>query len=186
MAGPRRPRLATVWLGGCSGCHMSLLDTDEWLFDLAARADIVYGPLSDVKTYPDDVDVCLVEGAVANTDNLEMAHRVRANTTTVVSFGDCAVTGNVTALRNPLGVPADVLRRVYVDSADGTGAIPGSDGMGPDGLDIVPALLPRVLPVHQVIDIDVFLTGCPPSADRIRQAIEALLDGAPLPDIRYG
>ena len=66
-----RPRLATVWLGGCSGCHMSLLDTDEWLFELAAAADLVYSPIVDVKEFPHDVDVCLVEGAVANEDNLE-------------------------------------------------------------------------------------------------------------------
>jgi NAD-reducing hydrogenase small subunit len=63
-------KLATVWLAGCSGCHMSFLDLDEWLFDLAEYADLVYSPIADVKAYPDDVDVCLVEGAVANQENL--------------------------------------------------------------------------------------------------------------------
>ena len=92
-----RLRLATVWLGGCSGCHMSFLDLDEFLIDLAERVEVVYTPLADVKTYPDEVDVCLVEGAVANDENLEMAHRIRAATRYVISFGDCAVTGNVTA-----------------------------------------------------------------------------------------
>src|SRR6266540_2042514 len=89
-----KPRLATVWLGGCSGCHMSFLDLDEWLIDLAEKVEVVYTPLADVKTYPDEVDVCLVEGAVANDENLEMARRVRAATRFVVSLGDCAVTGN--------------------------------------------------------------------------------------------
>ena len=70
-------RLATVWLGGCSGCHMSFLDLDEWLIDLAAMADIVFTPFMDTKDYPEGVDVCLVEGAVANEDNLEMINEPR-------------------------------------------------------------------------------------------------------------
>src|SRR5262249_36847919 len=90
-----RVRLATVWLGGCSGCHMSFLDLDEFLIDLAGMVDLVYSPLVDVKEFPRRVDVTLVEGAVANEENLEMIHRVRQRTRVLVSFGDCAVTGNV-------------------------------------------------------------------------------------------
>lgn len=174
----RRPRVATAWLGGCSGCHMSFLDLDEVLFDLAARADVVFGPLADVKTFPSGVDLVLVEGAVANTDNLELAQRIRANADVVVSFGDCAITGNITALRNPLGDPARMLERVYVTATDLDGVVPR---------DVVPALLPQVRPLHEVIDVDVFLTGCPPSADRIAEAVFALLDaieaGRPVEDV---
>src|SRR5690606_19401384 len=137
-----RPRLATVWLGGCSGCHMSFLDTDEWLFELAAAVDLVYSPIADVKEFPHDVDVCLVEGAVANDDNAELARIVRARSKLVVSFGDCAVSGNVTAMRNPLGDPEAILQRVYVDAPDRDGQVPRAAG-------IVPALLPQVRPLHQ-------------------------------------
>jgi NAD-reducing hydrogenase small subunit len=165
-----RLKLATVWLGGCSGCHMSFLDLDEFLCDLAARADIVYSPLMDVKQYPEGVDVCLVEGAVANEDNYEMIHKVRERTRIVVSFGDCAVTGNVTALRNPLGVALEVLRPVYVERGDLNARLP-------DVRPIVPVLLDRVVPVHAVVQVDFFLPGCPPPADRIRAVVEALLDG---------
>jgi NAD-reducing hydrogenase small subunit len=165
-----RLKLATVWLGGCSGCHMSFLDLDEWLLDLAARADIVYSPLMDVKEYPQGVDVCLVEGAVANEDNLEMIHKVRERTRIVVSFGDCAVTGNVTALRNPLGTALEVLRPVYVEKDDLGARIP-------DERSIVPVLLDRVVPVHAVVAVDFYLPGCPPPADRIRAVVEAVLDG---------
>ena len=129
-------RLATVWLGGCSGCHMSFLDLDEWLIDLAGRADLVYSPLADVKEYPENVDVVLVEGAVANEENLEMIRKVRERTKVLVSFGDCAVTGNVTALRNPLGVALEVLRPVYVEHGDLNARIP-------DEPEIVPVLLDR-------------------------------------------
>jgi len=74
-------RFATVWLAGCSGCHMSFLDLDEWLIELAERVDVVFSPVaSDIKTYPEDVDVCLVEGGVANADNLELILQVRART----------------------------------------------------------------------------------------------------------
>src|SRR5262249_53575309 len=108
-----RLKLATVWLGGCSGCHMSFLDLDEGLIELAARAAVVFTPVMPVKEYPVGVDVVLVEGAVANEEHLEMIWKVRERTKTLVSFGDCAVTGNVTALRNPLGVALEVLRPVY-------------------------------------------------------------------------
>lgn len=163
-------RLATVWLGGCSGCHMSFLDLDEWLIDLASRTELVYSPLADVKDYPANVDVALVEGAVANAENLQMARRVRERTQIVISFGDCAVTGNVTALRNPLGTALEVLRPVYLENGDLNARIPNEK-------DIVPVLLDRVQPLHEVISVDVYLQGCPPTADRIRAVLESLLNG---------
>lgn len=164
-----RLKLATVWLGGCSGCHMSFLDLDEWLFELARHFDVVYSPVADVKTYPDAVDVCLIEGAVANDENAEMVKKVRAATRYVISFGDCAVTGNVTALRNPLGTALEVLRPVYLERGDVNARIP-------DEPHIVPVLLDRVLAVHGVIPVDCYLPGCPPPADRIRAALQSLID----------
>lgn len=165
-----RLRFATVWLGGCSGCHMSFLDLDEWLFELAQKVDVVFTPVADVKEYPENVDLALVEGAVANVENEEMLLRVRKNTRTLVALGDCAVTGNVTALRNPLGVALEVLRPVYVDKHDLNACIP-------DEPEIVPVLLDHVVPIHAVVPVDCFLPGCPPSAKVIRAALEALIDG---------
>jgi NAD-reducing hydrogenase small subunit len=161
---------ATVWLGGCSGCHMSFLDLDEWLIDLSQRVDLVFSPLMDAKDYPSEVDVVLVEGAVANEENLEMAHRLRAASRYVISFGDCAVTGNVTSLRNPLGLALEVLRPIYLENGDANARIPDAKG-------IVPVLLDKVLPLHQVIPVDFYLPGCPPPAERIRAVLESLLDG---------
>src|SRR5579871_1634055 len=107
-----RLRLATVWLGGCSGCHMSFLDLDEFLIDLAWKVDIVFSPFLDAKEYPERVDAVLVEGAIANAEHLALIRRVRERSRTLISFGDCAVTGNVTAMRNPLGSALPVLTRV--------------------------------------------------------------------------
>jgi NAD-reducing hydrogenase small subunit len=168
-------RFATVWLAGCSGCHMSFLDLDEFLFDVAEKVEVVYSPVaSDVKTYPEGVDVCLVEGAVANEDNLELARTVRARTRLVISFGDCAVTANVPGMRNLLDAGHDsaraVLERGYLELADTNPRLPHAPG-------IVPELLERVLPLHEVIPVDLFLPGCPPSADRIRAALAPLLAG---------
>ena len=162
-------KLATVWLGGCSGCHMSLLDLDEWLFELASRVELVYSPLADIKTYPQGVDVALVEGAIANQSHLEMIRQVRDRTQLLISFGDCAVTGNVTALRNgPSDSVASVLKRAYLD-ADIRPQLPHHE--------LVPPLLDRVMPLHQVIPVDCYLPGCPPNADRIRAVLAPLLRG---------
>ena len=169
-------RFATVWLAGCSGCHMSFLDLDEWLFELAEQVEVVFSPVaSDVKVFPEGVDVCLVEGAVANADNRSLALQLRERSRLVVSFGDCAVSANVPGLRNLWaqvdgGSRRSVLDRGYLELAD-TGA------QHPHAPGIVPELLERVLPLHEVIPVDLYLPGCPPSAERIRAAIEPLLAG---------
>jgi NAD-reducing hydrogenase small subunit len=161
---------------------MSFLDLDERLLDLARRMDLVYSPIVDAKELPEGVDVALVEGAVANEDHLALAHRIRERTRVLVAFGDCAVTGNVTAIRNALGGALPVLERAYRDPADLHAAIPAEPG-------ILPRLLDRVLPLHQVVRVDVWLPGCPPSADVIGATLEDLLSGR-TPDlagkVRFG
>lgn len=165
-----RPRIATVWLGGCSGCHMSLLDMDERLLEIAAMADLVYSPFVDAKEFPDGVDVTLVEGAIANDDHVREIRRIRARTRILVSFGDCAVTGNVTSLRNPLGRAEPVLRRSYLE-ADTTPRVPD---------EVVPPLLDKVLPLHGLVPVDVYVPGCPPPAARIFETLRDLIAGRPL------
>jgi NAD-reducing hydrogenase small subunit len=166
-----RIRLATTWLDGCSGCHMSFLDLDELLIDLAERVELVYSPLVDVKEYPPDVDVCLIEGAVSSTDDLHKVRLVRDRTKVLVAFGDCAVTTNVPGMRNPIG-PVAVLQRAYLDNASLYPRVPD---------EVVPPLLPTVLPVHRVVRVDRFLPGCPPSAEVIWRVLTELLTGA-VPD----
>jgi NAD-reducing hydrogenase small subunit len=165
-------RLATIWFGGCSGCHMSFLDLDEFLIDLVDMVEIVYSPVVDMKEYPENVDVCLIEGAICNEDNLELLHKVRQRTKVLVSFGDCAVTANVPAIRNQLGLGNEesVLQRAYIESVQDNPRIPKEDG-------IVPSLLPRVMPVHEVVYVEHYLPGCPPPADRIKSLVGQMLSG---------
>ena len=162
-----KPSVATVWLDGCSGCHMSLIDMDERILDIFSRADLVYSPLVDWKEYPEHVDVCLVEGAVSSEDDLHKAKMVREQTTTIIAFGDCAVTSNVPGMRNPIGVDP-LLDLSYRENVTINPQIP---------TEVVPALLPMSIPVHKVIDVDVFLPGCPPSADLIYTLLDDLLSG---------
>ncbi len=161
-------KMATVWLSGCSGCHMSFLDLDEVLIELAKRIELANSPLTDLKDFPEDgVDVTLVEGAVANEEQLELVRLIRKKSGIVLSFGDCAVTGNVPAMRN--GIPVKrLLEAIYGKERTTTGTIP---------TDVVPHLLDRVRPVHEVIEVDLFLHGCPPSAELIWKALLSLLDG---------
>jgi NAD-reducing hydrogenase small subunit len=165
-------RVATVWLGGCSGCHMSFLDLDEYLIELAEKIDLVYSPIMDVKEFPANVDICLIEGAVCNEDNLEILHKIRERTKVLVSFGDCAVTGNVPAIRNQLGAGnrENVLQRAYIENARDNPSVPKADG-------IVPQLLTRVLPVHEAVFVEYFLPGCPPPASRIKALMVQVLNG---------
>lgn len=167
-----RLNVATVWLGGCSGCHMSFLDLDEFLIELAGKINLVYSPIMDVKEYPENVDICLIEGAICNEDNLEILHTIRARTKVLVSFGDCAVTGNVPAIRNQLGIgnAENVLQRAYIENAQNNPHLPKADG-------IVPALLKRVMPVHEAVQVEYFLPGCPPPAGRIKALMVQVLGG---------
>jgi NAD-reducing hydrogenase small subunit len=164
-----KPRVATVWLGGCSGCHMSFLDMDERLLELADKMELVYSPLADVKVFPVNVDVTLVEGAVTNVENEELARIVRRNSRMVVSFGDCATTGNVTALRNRF-TKSDIQNRAYVELADKNKQVP-------DQGQTIAMLLEKARPLHEIIKVDAFLHGCPPTADEIWHAVNELLQG---------
>ena len=155
----RRIRLATAWLSGCSGCHMSLLNLHGGLLELFESCDLVFSPLADIKEYPHEVDIVLVEGAVANDENREMAKLIRRRTAIVASLGDCAVNGNITALRNPHGTQ-QALDLVYP---------------GPVWTGDVPRLSATVLPLHQVIRVDRFIPGCPPLPEHIRQAVVELI-----------
>lgn len=172
------PKLATVWLDGCSGCHMSLLDLDEALFALAAQVDLVYSPLVDAAQFPEEVDVTLVEGAVSTQEDAARVRLIRARTRVLVSLGDCATTGNVPAMRNTVPLQK-ILHRVYVEGADAGPAVPSAG---------VPPLLAQARPVHEFVKVDVHLPGCPPPPKAILALLTELVRGraGKVAEVRFG
>jgi NAD-reducing hydrogenase small subunit len=169
----KKIRLATVWLDGCSGCHISLLDMDEQIINIAKRVDVVYGPLVDAQEYPKQVDVVLVEGAVSSQDDLEKIRTIRQRSKLVVALGDCAVTANVPGMRNQIPT-RKLLERIYVEGADQSRCVP-TEG--------VPALLRQAVPVQEVVKVDLHVPGCPPSAKAIAFVLEELIEGR-VPDLK--
>jgi NAD-reducing hydrogenase small subunit len=163
----KKVKVATVWLDGCSGCHMSFLDMDAAIISLARRIDLVFGPLVDAQEFPEEVDVTLVEGAVSSQDDLNKIQKIRQRTKVLISMGDCAVTGNVPGMRNSIPVQK-LLQRIYIDGADERKVIP---------TDRVPALLKQARPVREFVKVDLCIPGCPPPSKTIVGVLNDLLDG---------
>lgn len=146
---------------------MSLLDMDEKIITLAGLIEMVYSPTVDMKVFPENVDVCLVEGAASSDEDIHKLHILRKNSKVVVALGDCAVTGNVPSMRNPFTVD-DILNRAYVENAT---LHPQHPSVG------VPTLQAKCRPIHEIIKVDVFVPGCPPPADAIYNCVADLLAG---------
>ena len=180
-AAVRKPRIATVSLAGCFGCHMSLLDLDERLFTLFDKVEFDRSPLTDIKTLG-ACDLGLVEGGVCNAENVTVLREFRQRCTRLVAVGACAINGGLPAQRNALDV-GDVLAGVYRVRP---GLAAGSTV--PDDPEL-PLPLARVHPIHEIVHVDHFLPGCPPSPEAIWAFATALLEGrAPRPSprlIRY-
>ena len=156
--------VGTIWLDACSGCHMSFLDLDEQLIDLAGKMEMVYGPMVDFKEIPDHVDLFLVTGAVSTDEDYEKVENIRDSSGLVISLGDCAVTGNVPSMRNVFSVE-ETVTEVYGESAAEPWESP------------IPRLQKPVRPVHQVIDVDGYIQGCPPGRELLSFYVSELLEG---------
>jgi len=160
-------RLATTSLAGCFGCHMSLLDIDERILDLAKIAEFDRSPLTDIK-HCGPCDIALIEGGVCNAENVHVLRELRANAKILVAVGACAINGGLPAMRNRLDV-GDILDEVYRD-ADGVGSRVPSD---PE----LPFLFDKVYPVNEIVRVDYFIPGCPPSADALWKYLNDLILG---------
>ncbi len=168
-----KTRVATTWLDACSGCHMSFLDIDERIIELAPLIEVVYSPLVDAKEFPENVDVTLVEGAVSSQADVDEILEIRKKTKILISFGDCAVSANVPAMRNRYD-SLEVLTRSYIENASNNGRLPDQD---------IPRLMKIARPVHEFVNVDLFLQGCPPPAEAIYSALSQLLAGK-IPDLK--
>ncbi len=157
-------RLATVSLAGCFGCHMSLLDIDERLIELAGQIEVVRSPLID----GDDggaIDVCLVEGGLCNADNVRVAQELRARSKLLIEIGACAIYGGIPALRNRFPLDA-CFREAYGERA-------------PDSTEL-PRILETVRPLREAVAVDFSIPGCPPPAEALLTILQQALAGQPL------
>jgi len=169
-----KPRVATTSLAGCFGCHMSILDIDDRILTLVEKVDFDRSPIDDIKHISQRCAVGLIEGGCCNEENVHVLHEFRENCDVLVSLGDCATMGGIPAMRNNIPLK-ECIDEAYLDGVTvyNPGQITPKD---PD----IPLLLNRVYPCHEVVKVDYFLPGCPPSADAIWAALTALLSGEPI------
>jgi NAD-reducing hydrogenase small subunit len=163
-------KVATDWLAGCAGCHMSFLDIDERIVALSELVEFTSSPVTDLKHPPKEgVTVGILEGALCNTHNIEVAKQMRERSAILIAVGDCAVFGGVPATRNLVGTDA-ALRRAYLETESTVdGIIPDSEELGKP--------LDMVVGIDKVVKVDLFLPGCPPRADAFWYALTELLAG---------
>ncbi len=169
--------LATIWLDGCSGCHMSFLDMDERFIDLVGQVDILFSPLIDNKVFPNHVDVTLVEGTVSNDNDKKNIAIIRQQSGIVIAFGDCAITANVSGMRNRYPVE-EVLARAYIENAAPSQESSNGRAKKEDiAFHTVSQLARMARPIHEFIPVDFFLPGCPPPPQAILYLLTEILAG---------
>lgn len=175
-----RKIIATTSLAGCFGCHMSFLDIDERILELANLVEFDKSPIDDIKKFTRRCDIGLIEGGVCNSENVEVLKEFRKHCDILVSFGECAIMGGLPALRNNIPIK-ECIEEAYLH---GPTAEEGNEkGILPNDIEI-PMLLDKVYPCHEVVKIDYFLPGCPPRADLIWDTLYALITGEEV-DIPY-
>jgi NAD-reducing hydrogenase small subunit len=162
-------KVAMDWLAACAGCEMSVLDMDERLVQLLDKIELTSTPITDLKHPPKDgVTVGILSGAVNNTLNVEVVKEMRGRCKILVALGDCAVFGGIMTMRNFFNME-EALKRAYIETESTV------DGIIPNSEELAKPI--RTVPVGQVVNVDVHLPGCPPSADAIYHVLTELLEG---------
>ena len=180
-------KLALYWAASCGGCDVAVLDTNEHILDIAAVADIVFWPVAldfkyaDVEAMPpQNIDVCLFNGAIRNSENEHIAKMLREKSKVLVAFGSCAVSGGIPALGN-FSDKNSILRRVYIETPsteNPEGLIPKTSWEVLGNEITLPEFYNRVRSLDQVVEVDYYLPGCPPVPSRIWEVVQAIVAGS--------
>jgi len=172
-AGREKKRVATVSLAGCFGCHMSMLDIDTGILDIAELVSFDKSPLTDLKKFSGRCDVGLIEGGCCNSHNVEVLKTFREMCDILVVVGECAIWGGVPAMRNTIPL-SECLEEAYltsITSEQGETIVPYHEEL--------PKMLDRVYGCNEVVKVDYVIPGCPPSPEHIWKAVKSILFGVP-------
>ena len=160
--------LNTEWLSDCSGCHIAIVDLHEKILNVLQAVKIQRCPvLTDIKDYP-HATVGLVSGAIRNEHDLKAAIEMRKACDIVIAWGSCAVFGGPAGAGN-IHTPVEICKAVYLENKTTTPGAPPSSQVSP--------LESVVSPLDTVIEVDLYLPGCPPHPAFVFEALSALVEG---------
>ncbi|NLG16196.1 MAG: NADP oxidoreductase [Fibrobacter sp.] len=169
-----KPKIATVFLGGCFGCHMTILDLDEKLETLTEVIEFNKSPLTDIKEFGERCKIGIIEGGCTNEDNVRVLQELRANCDYLISMGECAIQGDIPSLRNTVSL-RECMEEAFLNGI----TVYNPQKRIPDDPEL-PLLLEKVVPCHQVVDIDYFIPGCSPNSEAVWKTINAILRDEPV------
>ncbi len=145
---PKAPlRFAVLQLSGCAGCEVSLLNASEWV----DKHRLLYMPLVISAYDIPEVDILLVSGGIRTDDDLYNLRRAVSRAKQVIAVGTCAISGGVANLGD-----RDEVRALFMAQAERRH---------------LPRLLPKCRPVDAVVDVDLYLPGCPPTPELFMAAL---------------
>jgi NAD-reducing hydrogenase small subunit len=173
-----KPKVATISLAGCFGCHMSILDIDDRILQLVDLVDFDKSPINDIKKFTARCAIGLIEGGCCNEENVHTLKYFRKNCDILISLGECAVMGGIPTMRNNIPLE-ECFKTAYLDGP----TVYNPTGKYPNDPDL-PLILDKVYPCEEVVKIDYSLNGCPPSGDLIWEVLVALLSEKPI-DLPY-
>ena len=163
--------IATISLAGCFGCHMSLLDIDLGLVDIIEFVEFNKSPINDIKEFTKRCDLGLIEGGCCNSENVEVLREFRKKCDVLVAVGECSIWGGLPAMRNTIPLH-ECLEEAYLNcmsTKEGEYVVPYHEDL--------PKILDKVYACNEIVEIDHFIPGCPPSAEHIWKAVQNILWG---------
>ena len=176
-------KFAFYWAASCGGCEIAVLDINEKILDVVANADILFWPVAmdikykDVEAMPDKhIDVCFFNGAIRTEEQEHMAKLLRNKSKVLVAFGSCACDGCVIGLGN-LWDRKTIFERAYSETPSTKNpdqVTPKTSFKVKEGKLTLPEFYDTVKTLAQTVDVDYFLSGCPPPVPLVIQAVEAI------------
>ncbi len=186
MSDKKKLQIALYWGAACGGCDVAVLDTNEFILDIAAAADIRLWPIAldgkyaDVEAMADgELDLAIFNGAVRNSENEHVAKLLRSKSKVMVAFGSCAHMGGIPGLANLIS-REQIMTTAYLNNASiepGNRTVPMPETVLDEMRLELPVFYKRVYRLADIVDVDYFVPGCPPAPDQVKNVILAVVRG---------